>query len=234
MKHIFYTLFIAFLIFSCASEKTGNLTVNGQIKGLRKGTLYLQKMNDTLLVSVDSIQLLGKDTFILKDDIDSPQMYYLTFDGNTTQKSIMFFAEEGTITINDHLEKFGINPKVSGSKNQEILQKFYDIDRRFKNQSLDFIKEKFDASKANNQELVNQIEEKAKKILRKRYLFAVNYAISNTDSEVAPYIALTELFNANVTYLDTINNSLTEKVKNSLYGKRLQKFIAEIKISEKK
>ena len=48
----------------------------------------------------------------------------------------------------------------------------------------------------------------------------------------APYIALSELFDANIQLLDTINNSLTDKVKSSDYGKRLQKFITKIKTSE--
>ena len=52
-------------------------------------------MNDTLLVSVDSLALLGDDKFILTDNVESPVMYYLTFDGNTTDKHIMFFGEEG-------------------------------------------------------------------------------------------------------------------------------------------
>ena len=70
------------------------MIVQGQIKGLKKGTLYLQKMKDTLLVSVDSVALLGKDTFTLTDNVDSPVLYYLTFDGNTTDKRILFFGEK--------------------------------------------------------------------------------------------------------------------------------------------
>jgi hypothetical protein len=112
MKKII-TIFIAsFTIFAC-SKKEGNMIVEGQIKGLKKGTLYLQKMKDTSLVSVDSVKLLGTDTFRLSDQVDSPVMYYLTFDGNTTDKRILFFGEEGVITIKDHVEKFGINPNFS-------------------------------------------------------------------------------------------------------------------------
>ena len=44
------------LIVACSQEKElGNMVVQGKIKGLKKGTLYLQKMRDTLVVSVDSI-----------------------------------------------------------------------------------------------------------------------------------------------------------------------------------
>jgi len=123
------------------------MVVQGQIKGLKKGTLYLQKMNDTLLVSVDSVALLGKDTFTLTDNVDSPVLYYLTFDGNTTDKRILFFGEKGTITINDKVEGFGYAPEISGSKNQAILDKYNVISKKFQNQRLEFIKKDFDAKK---------------------------------------------------------------------------------------
>ena len=103
MKKILSILILAIVLYSCSSKKEGNMIVQGQIKGLKKGKLYLQKMVDTVLVSVDSIALLGEDTFTLTDNVDSPILYYLTFDGNTTDKRILFFAEQGVITINDNV-----------------------------------------------------------------------------------------------------------------------------------
>ena len=60
----------------------------------------------------------------------------------------------------------------------------------------------------------------------------MNFALNNNDSEVAPYLALTEIYNAKVHLLDTINNTLTAKVKESKYGKELQTFIDKIKKEE--
>jgi len=60
----------------------------------------------------------------------------------------------------------------------------------------------------------------------------VNFALNNKDSEVAPYLALTEIYNAKINLLDTINNSLTPKVKASKYGKDLQAFVDNIKATE--
>jgi len=53
----------------CSSPVKKNMMVNGKIDGLRKGMLYLQKMEDTLLISVDSIEIKGDDNFTLGDDI---------------------------------------------------------------------------------------------------------------------------------------------------------------------
>jgi len=236
MKKIITLILITFFTISCSSKKNhdGNMVVKGQIKGLKKGKIYLQKIKDTVLVSVDSITLLGDDSFVLADQIQSPEMYFLTFNGNTSDKRIMFFGEEGTISINDELEHFGINPSIKGSKNQEIFEKYSKTNKRFKNARLDFIKKDFDARKTKDTALVKKIANDAKRMVRKRYLYTANFAVANADSEVAPYIALTELYDANIKLLDTINNSLSEKIKKSKYGKKLAKFITDIKKKESK
>lgn len=232
MKKIIALFAIALVAFACSSKKEGNMIVKGQITGLKKGTLYLQKMKDTALVSVDSVKLLGDDKFVLTDNVESPVMYYLTFDGNANEKRLMFFGEQGEITITDNIEEFGFKPKVTGSKNQEVMDKFREIDVKFRDQRLDFIAKDFEARQAKDEELVKQLELDYKKMMRRRFLFATNFAIANANSEAAPYIALTELFDANIQLLDTINNSLSNKVKNSNYGKRLQKFVTDVKNKE--
>nr|WP_299034588.1 DUF4369 domain-containing protein [uncultured Tenacibaculum sp.] len=234
MKKIIALFAIALVAFACSSKKEGNMIVKGQIKGLKKGTLYLQKMNDTLLVSVDSLALLGDDKFILTDNVESPVMYYLTFDGNTTDKHIMFFGEEGEITINDNIEEFGFKPEIKGSKNQEVMEEYRKINQKFLEQRLDFVKKEVEARQSQDETQIQQVEDDYKKMIRRRFLFSTNFAIANADSEAAPYIALSELYDANIQLLDTINNSLTDRVKSSEYGKRLQKFVSDIKTKEGK
>ena len=225
---------LVLLIAACSTpKKEGNMLINGQIKGLKKGKLYLQKIeNDTILKTIDSVSVLGNDQFTLAANIIEPEMFYLTFDGNTTNKYITFFADKGTITISDDVAKFGLNPIITGSKNQDLLNNYNKIARRFNDQNLDLIEQKFKAQKANQKNAVDSINKKHESLLRRRYLVTVNFALNNTDHHVAPYIALTELVNANVKFLDTINNSLSTDVKNSLYGKKLTKFIADIKKAE--
>ena len=210
------------------------MLVKGQISGLKKGTLYLQKMIDTTIISIDSVQLFGDNNFELSDDVDSPEMYYLTYAGGPKDKKLMFFGEPGEITIQDDIEEFGFEPKVSGSKNQEILDKFNEVNQKFKMQRLDFIKKDYEARATKNDFAVDSLEQAYKKFVKKRFLFTTNFAIANKDSEVAPYLALSELFDANLYLLDTINNSLTSKAKSSTYGKQLQKFIDDVKASENK
>lgn len=233
MKKIVTLLAVSLIIFSCSKER-GNMIVKGEIKGLKKGTLYLQKIKDTAIISVDSIQLFGENKFILSDNVASPEMYYITFSGISNDKKLMFFGEKGEITINDNIEQFGFKPEILGSKNQDVMNKFSETNQRFKLQRLDFIKKDFEARAAKDTIAITKLEAEYKRMVRKRFLFTTNFAISNKDSEAAPYIALSELFDANVYLLDTINNSLTGTIKKSMYGKRLQNFIDDIKSSDVK
>lgn len=233
MKKIIVLFAVAIIVFSC-SEKRGNMIVKGQIKGLKKGKLYLQKLKDTAIVSVDSLELFGDNQFILSDDVSSPEMYYLTFEGNSGQKKLMFFGEKGEITIHDNIEQFGFKPSIKGSKNQEILDKFNKINQKFKLQRLDFIAKDIEARAKKDTAEINRLEKAYKRMVRRRFLYTTNFAVSHNDSEVAPYIALSELFDATIYLLDTINNSLTDKIKKSMYGKQLNKFVIGVKEKETK
>ena len=234
MKKIIAVLVVSILMVACSSEKEGNMIVEGNIKGLKKGTLYLQKMNDTALFSVDSVDVFGDGNFKLTDNVISPEMYYLTFKGNTNEKRILFFGNKGTITLNDNIDTFGFDTEIIGSENQIVLNKFTKINDKFKNQRLQFIKKEFDAIKSQNVDSIEKVKTDFDRMIRRKYLFTTNFALTNSGSEAAPYIALTELYDANIKLLDTINKSLSEKVKNSTYGKRLNTYITEIQNKENK
>lgn len=233
MRKIFLLLSLSTILFSCSKERETNMIVTGQIKGLKKGKLYLQKMKDTLLVTVDSIALIGTDSFELKDFVDSPVLYYLTFDANNAEKSILFFGEEGRITINDNVENFGVFPEINGSKNQVLLDKYKLMSQKFQEQNLELIKLDFEAKKANDKNLTEKVENDYKRLVRRRVLYTANFAITNADSEVAPYLALTELYDATLPLLDTVNAALSDRIKASTYGKRYQEYLEQIKKQEK-
>ena len=205
--------------------------VKGNIKGLKKGTLYLQKQIDSLIVSIDSIKVNGTDEFILTDELTDPEMYYLTL-GNGNNK-IAFFGDIDTVYISSRLDNFVLKANIKGSENQDLLNQYYGIKRKFSDQNLDLIKAEFNARKSGNQDSLDLVTKKLRSLVKRKYLYTTNFAINNADHEVSPYIALTELNNATIKLLDTINNSLSPKVKKSKYGIQLDKFITEIKENEK-
>jgi len=53
--------------------------------------------------------------------------------------------------------------------------------------------------------------------------------VTNKEYEVAPYISLSEINDATIKYLDTIQKSMSPKVAKSRYGILLTKYIGERK-----
>ncbi|MBT8296455.1 MAG: DUF4369 domain-containing protein [Gramella sp.] len=235
MKKLALLLVILISVTAC-SEKESNLMVNGEIKGLKKGTLFLQKIKDTMLVNVDSVVVNGDPTFAMETYIESPQIMYLYLekvDNNKYDDRIEFFADQGQVTIKTKLDKFETSAEIVGSVNQEKLIEYQKMISRFNDQNLDLIKESFDAEKAQDEEKLIEIDKKYDRLLRRKYLYTVNFAINNKEHEIAPYLALSEVFDANIKYLDTIYSSLEPKIKKSKYGKELKEFLKERKKLEK-
>ncbi|WP_037316381.1 DUF4369 domain-containing protein [Salegentibacter sp. Hel_I_6] len=228
-------LLLAIIALSSCNNKESNLIVNANIDGLRKGTVYLQKIEDTLMVDLDSVEVNGDANIRLETFIESPQIMYLYLkkvDNSQYDDRIDFFAEEGEVNINTNLEKFVTDAKITGAKNQEKLEEYRTMMKRFNDKNLELIQQNFKAQQQENEEQLIAIDKQYESLLKRKYLYTVNFAINNKDLEVAPYLALSEVFDANIKYLDTIYTSLEPKVKNSLYGKELKEFLKERKAEE--
>ncbi|WP_026727769.1 DUF4369 domain-containing protein [Flavobacterium denitrificans] len=227
------------LLASCSKKETAadNLHITGNIKGLKKGTLYIQRIIDTSLVAIDSIKIDGNSAFERDIKLESPEMLFLFLDrgvSNSKDNNILFFAEPGNINITTDLDNFIYNAKITGSKNQELYEEYKKINNRFNDESLALVEPRFKAMKRNDQKALDSINAKDDSNTKRKYLFATNFALNNKDHEIAPYIALAEIYDINVKFLDTIQKSMTPKVAQSLYGKKLTKYVADIKKQEQK
>lgn len=226
------------LLASCSKkETTDGLHLTGNIKGLKKGTLYIQRVVDTSLVAIDSVKIDGNSTFERDIKLDSPEMLYLFLDRgvtNSLDNNILFFAEPGNLNIETNLDNFIYGAKITGSKNQELYEEYKKINSRFNDENLNMVESKFNAIKRQDQKAVDSIDAKQQSNIKRKYLFATNFAINHKDHEIAPYIALADIYDINIKFLDTIQKSMTPKVAQSLYGKKLTKYVSDIKKSEQK
>jgi hypothetical protein len=225
-------LLLTLLIISCGKEQH-DLVVKTSIKGLKKGTIYLKKVQDTALITVDSLVVNGNTEFELYSTIESPEMFFLYLDKNSAEKDrIPFFADKGITEIKTSLKNFAFDAEINGTPQQKLYEEYKKLISRFNDRNLDIIKENFEALKAGDTAKLSALGKESDNLLKRKYLYSVNFALNNKDSEVAPYVALSAIYNAQIKLLDTINNSLTPKVKTSKYGKELQIFIDNIKKEE--
>lgn len=77
----------------------------------------------------------------------------------------------------------------------------------------------------NQDTLALKLKREQSALISSKYLATINFAINHNNLEVAPYLMLSEAFNSNIKYLDTVYNTLTPKIKDSKYGKELKSFI---------
>lgn len=232
MKKVVLALLIALAVFSCKKEETStkNFVLTGNIKGLKQGKLYIQRVKDTLLVPIDSITISGNSSFKSEFDLESPEMLYLFLDRgvtNSIDNNIPFFAEPGKMHIETSLDFFTADATITGSKNQELYDEYKKVVSRYVDQDLDLITQRFEAFKKKDMATIAKIQEKQDAIKKRKYLYTTNFAVNHPDAEVSPYVTLAEIYDINFKYLDTIKKTMTPRVAKTLYGKKFMEYYAE-------
>ena len=236
MKKLVLLLLIITTISSCGSgdNETNMMTINGNIDGLKVGKVLLQKIQDSTLVTLDSVELDGNSDFSLQAVVESPELMYIHLDikdGTKYDDRIAFFAEDTVLTLNSSLDNFDEDIVISGSKNNKILDEFLENKERLDDVYTELVKRSMtlDNKEDVTAEEIEKLNTDYDKYLRKKVLYAINYSNRFPDKEVAPYILLTDAFDANPILLDSSYQKMTKKIQTSRYGKQLSELIKKSK-----
>lgn len=234
MKNLFLAVVCLGVLFTSCTEdkKTGNTQISGEIKGLKQGTLYLQQVKDSTLVTLDSIVLKGSSNFESTFYLSEPEVLYLGLNRGTTKTMdnvILFFAEPGKMKITSSLDNFSNGAVIEGSRNQELYAKYLKSKSTIMNNQTDLIKEVIIAQQSKLFTKADSLDNLVKRNGARAYLHAVNFALKNNKHQVAPYVTLTEVATVHNKYLDTIYNNLAPDISKSKYGVILKNHIDLIK-----
>ena len=230
MKHTIAKLFLITLLVSCSSPKK-DMQVTVEVKNLKKGTLYLERVQDSVLVVVDSIFLGREEAVVLQADLDHPELFYIILNRNQTNdidNRIPFFGHAGEISIQTTLDDYVTKAEVSGSPTQEIYNAYLRVIGQFNNEELDLLAAYLQAQVSQNSDSLTLVEQQTASLSKRKILFTVNFAVNNANSVVAPYLALSELTKVSKSFLDTIAASMSDDVANSRYGMLLTDFLSEL------
>lgn len=222
------SLALTFLFLACSGEETPEMTVSGKIDGLKKGMLYLQRIEDSTLVTLDSMQVESDGTYTLAAPVESPEVFYLYLekkDNNDYNDRIRFFGEAGAITINSKWNAFDAKSKIEGSETHAKWLEYQKVMNEFNKKSLELVQAASLAEIRENAAAGDSLEALNERNIVRGYLYALNFALNNRNSHLAPYIALTEVPDANVKYLDSIYSVLPKEVAEAKYGKALKALI---------
>ena len=221
-----------FAVVACndSDSNKSNLHLTGNIEGLSQGKLYIQKIQDTALVIIDSIEVKGDSKFESFLNIDEAEVLYLSLDrgqSSSIDNDLAFFAEPGKINIETSLKKFYADAKITGSKNNDLWNEYKEISGQFNNENLKLITLRFD-----NKTSADSIEKAFDRLKTRKYRYAANFASTNGKHEIAPYIAVSEIADINIVFLDTIQKHLAPNIIKSKYGKILEEHIKNRKATE--
>ena len=221
---LYYILFLLFII-GCVDESQKS-TINLDVKGLKKGTLVLKKLSDSSFVKLDSFIVNSGDKINFSVLLDEPEMLFIDLKLNEGSdiKTLNFFAEKSKIDIVTNLENFGYELVVKGSKNDSIYRNYISLNKKFNDQKLDLFKRSFEKSRSNDLDSLKIIEDLVVNINKRQFLHNANFAVRNSEFELSPYIALTDLYESKK-ILDTVYKSLSIRIKNSKYAKKLKSII---------
>jgi len=230
MKKVLVLFVFTVLLISCASESENTMMVTGNIKGLKKGTLYLQHIPDSTLVTMDSLLIDGDGSFTFKTPLESPEVFYLYLDkkdNNDINDRITFFGEPGIITINTTWNTFDTQANITGSESHTKLEEYREVMSNINKKNMEIMMGASQAEKPLDSLALDSLQRLSMRNTQRGYAFAINFALNNKDSYVAPYIAVKEIPEANVKYLDSIARVLPKEVYNSKYGKELQALLEQ-------
>lgn len=235
MKQLFFKtallITVTASICSCSTEKENNTSFAGTIKGLRKGTVYLKKVIDTSLVVIDSVQLQGADSFQFNLNIKEADVYYLYLDKKDgilfNDLAEVFLEPNKKITVITELDQFNKKLVIRGSENHTRFEEFKKVNSKFNLKRFELIDALSKQVLKKNEDSIAFVKKQLQRVVKNKYLYTVNFGLNNYNFEVAPYILVKEVSDAQTKYLDTVYKKLPPKIKTSKYGTQLKQLILE-------
>ena len=110
-----------------------------------------------------------------------------------------------------------------------MLQNYIRLKRKFNSQNLNLLEAYFKAQQRKNKRDTDSLQKAIDNLLKRRYLYPLNFASQNADQNIAPYLLLTEVFDANTTLLDSVVVKFTADVRDSKYGKEFLSYLEQRK-----
>ena len=229
MKKLLHVLGILWFVLSCGGpDPAVQMVVEGNVQGLKKGTLYLQTIPDSTLVSIDSIEIRGDGNFRFEVPVTEPDIYYLYLDNsdnNPLNDRIAFFGEPGHYGIDTRWDNFEASAVIDGTETHKKYELFRETMSRFNLQQLEVSQAMASLETASDSASLDSLELALDESLRRSYLYALNFALSTKESALAPYIVWSEVSDANPKYLDSVYRTLPPDIADSKYGKKLRELL---------
>jgi peroxiredoxin len=186
MKNILWALTAAVILASCGGGNKNEFTINGNVKGVDSGMIYLQKNEAGTWTKLDSTNI-KEGKFSFKGTVVTPEMWYLTFKG--TQLVLPFFVENATIDLTVDTDSIDASV-VTGSATNDLFKK-YSGQMDILNKRMDDLYTQYQKAKEiNDTATMNKMDLQSTELDKEKKKLIVDFAKENNKSVVAPYLIL--------------------------------------------
>ncbi|MEN1786333.1 MAG: DUF4369 domain-containing protein [Bacteroidota bacterium] len=227
MKQLLSILCLGLFCAACSKVDKHTMYLSGTVDGLKKGTLFLQQIADSSLITLDSLEIRGSGDFTFEVPMKTPQLCYLYLekaDNNDINDRLSFFGEKGNISIRTSWDQFDSGAEVVGSKSHQLYSEYQEMMSEFNKKDLMLAQA---AIGLQDTVKIDSIEKLSKHNFVSRYRYLLHFALTNTSSYVTPFVTVIDGTAANPIYLDSIHRSLPDSIANSPYGKKLALMVGE-------
>ncbi len=225
MKKIILIFAVAVFLLSCTGEKGNQFKVTGVVKGTDAAMVFLQKMDTTGWVTMDST-VVKNGEFEFKGKVDSPDRWNLKVKGK--EMAFPFFLENSDIKLVVHADSTGLL-EVTGSANQDLFKKFNENNDSIQKlmSSLDPLYSKADSLKdtvtmKKLDDQFNAFDKATKKLI-------VDLVKNHTASSVGPYLIMRNSYRFELPELDSLLGNFDTTLSHSYYYKAVAKRVGILK-----
>ena len=211
-------VFIILIVLSSCSGEKDNLIIEGDIQGVKNSDIYLSFSESQKII--DSAKVIdGK--FNLRVYLSEPVEMDLILENKYSENKFDFITEPAHILFTSSKDKFVFNGKIQNSKLYSEYKNLKNQISRFDEKDLEILAEQIQISVKGNQNKYDSLNGQRLKLNKRKILFIVNYAMSNKNSPLSAFISYKYRNSISDDYLKKIFENLSDEIKGSYYGAKL-------------
>jgi peroxiredoxin len=224
MRSYFLILLSAIIFLSCSSKKE-QYSINGNVVGVDKGAIYLQKFDSEKWVSFDSTSL-DKGNFTFAGTIKLPEMWQIVMDEKKVVVPV--FVENSQIDVSifpDSLDKSIVKGSASQDKYQQYITSRELIDQKMEEAYNEWKK----AKEAGDKITMNRADSISTVLDGEMKKLLLDFVEKNNATVVSPYLVTRNSWQFELPDLEKIISGLDTSINNSVYTQRLKNRIEILK-----
>ncbi|MGA2823021.1 MAG: AhpC/TSA family protein [Bacteroidales bacterium] len=225
MKKIILIFAVAAILLSCTGKKGNQFKITGIVKGAETSMVYLQKMDSTGWVTMDSAAVKNNE-FEFKGKVDSPDRWNLTIKG----KNMMFpfFLENSDIRLVVHADSAGLID-VKGSANQDLFKKYIKSNDSIQKliNTMDPMYAKADSLK--DTATIKKLDDQFRAYDKGMKKLIVDIAKNHPASPAGPWLIMRNSYQFELPELDSLLHGFDSTLCHSFFYKAVAKRVAILK-----